>query len=545
MKRIYLLVLLLAGTAAFASGDDIRWKKNLMDGSRTGCTVPLATDTETSIGTVKGCTYIAPNGRKYRGITKKTAVYVMGLQPEMASVKTVVGHSAKAMIKTYPEGPLSNFFIDTIMKETEKVSGKKVDIGIGNFGGIRVDMPEGEIIVDDIMSMFPFRNDLVYLTIRGSEVRSLLEQMAARKFQVLGGLRVVAQDGRLVSVHVGDEPLDDDRVYGLATISFLLDGGDDLSLRTRAIEVCEYPVAIYDAIMGHIMAEEAAGRMIDAEADGRVRILDVRDEKDDSGIEYGESDDFGCDIERNLTILHTNDTHSHIDPVRGGLQDGLGGVIERAAYIDSVRIADGRRNVLLLDAGDFGQGTSYFSMFGGDAEVELMNRMEYDVACLGNHEFDNGIEELARRLAKADFEVVCANYDFSGTELEKYVKPYTIVRRAGSRIGIIGVLTDVTKVVDKVIADKMSYLDPVETVGRYAEYLKEEKDCDMVICLSHLGFDGDCTVAAASEDVDLIVGGHSHTWLEGMVVRRNAEGEEVIIVQDGCWGINIGNIRIE
>ena len=143
-----------------------------------------------------------------------------------------------------------------------------------------------------------------------------------------------------------------------------------------------------------------------------------------------------------LTILHTNDTHSHIDPVRSGAEAGLGGVIERAAYVDSVRNADGRRNVLLVDAGDFSQGTSYFTMMHGDVEVDVMNAMKYDIACLGNHEFDNGLEELARRLADLDCPVVCANYEFNSPALGRLVSPCAIIRRAGLKIGFIGLLTD-------------------------------------------------------------------------------------------------------
>ncbi len=153
-----------------------------------------------------------------------------------------------------------------------------------------------------------------------------------------------------------------------------------------------------------------------------------------------------------LTVLHVNDTHSHIEAERSGKETGLGGVIEQAAYIGQVRDEAGRKNVLLLHAGDFGQGTSYFSELHGDIEISLLNAMKFDAACLGNHEFDNGMDELARRLRSLKVPVVCANYDFSGTPLEKLVKPYVIVRKAGKKIGIIGLLTDVRDVVDGDIA---------------------------------------------------------------------------------------------
>ncbi len=249
-----------------------------------------------------------------------------------------------------------------------------------------------------------------------------------------------------------------------------------------------------------------------------------------------------------LVILHTNDTHSHIDPVRSGEEAGLGGVIERAAYVDSVRNAVGKDRVLLVDAGDFSQGTSYFTLMKGDVEVDVMNAMGYDVACLGNHEFDNGLDELARRARRLKCPVVCANYDFGYPALEKYVKPYCILRRAGLKIGVFGLLTDVTVVVDKSIADKITYLDPVETANMYAEFLKEKKRCDIVICLSHLGYEGDFftdqDLLKGVENVDMVIGGHSHTYLEDAAYVRDASGREIPVVTDGCWGLYVGKIEI-
>lgn len=251
--------------------------------------------------------------------------------------------------------------------------------------------------------------------------------------------------------------------------------------------------------------------------------------------------------QRELVILHTNDTHSHIDPVRGGRNDGYAGVIERAVLIDSVRNSVGKKDFLLLDAGDFSQGSSYFTVLGGDLEVEVMNAMGYEVACLGNHEFDNGPEELARRLGKAKFKVVCANYEFDG-KLGKIVKPYTIVRKAGKKIGIIGILTDVTEVVDRQYADHMTYRHPAEVVNTLASFLKDRKKCDLVICLTHLGYSGeiycDPELVEQTRNVDLVIGGHSHTFLKKGEVFQNLDGEDVTVVQDGCWGINVGEIRV-
>lgn len=252
---------------------------------------------------------------------------------------------------------------------------------------------------------------------------------------------------------------------------------------------------------------------------------------------------------QDLVILHVNDTHSHEEPLRdGGTQGGMGGVIERAAYVDSVRTAVGKKNVLLLHAGDYSQGTSYFTELGGDIEIDLINAMKYDVVTLGNHEFDNGIDELARRLGNLRCPVVCANYDFSELVLGKYVKPYAIVRKGGMKIGVIGLLTDVTRVVQKSIADKMKRFDDIEVANKWADYLKDEEHCDMVIALTHIGFDSvgmnDPALVAGTRNIDLVVGGHSHTFLTDAEYRNNLDGRPVPIVQDGCWGLLVGQVDV-
>ena len=252
--------------------------------------------------------------------------------------------------------------------------------------------------------------------------------------------------------------------------------------------------------------------------------------------------------QRRLTILHVNDTHSHLEPERAGGRKGLGGVIERAAYRDSVVKADGKRNVLLLHAGDFSQGTSYFSVLGGDIEIDLINAMKYDCVTLGNHEFDNGVDELARRLANIKCPVVCANYDFSNIALAKYVKPYTIVKKAGMKIGIIGLMPDITTLVSKEVSDKIPAFENSEVVNKWAEYLKTEKKCDMVIALTHIGFTGepyvDPTLVKRTRNIDLVVGGHSHTYLKEPYYENNLDAIPIPIVQDGEWGLYVGNMKI-
>lgn len=255
---------------------------------------------------------------------------------------------------------------------------------------------------------------------------------------------------------------------------------------------------------------------------------------------------------QDLTILHLNDTHSHIEPERLGEINGHGGIIEQAIYITEVREEMGKKNVLLLHAGDFSQGTSYFTELKGQIEIDNLNAMGYDVVTLGNHEFDNGIVALSKRLSQLNCPVVCANYDFSGTELENIVKPYAIVRKAGKKIGVIGVLTDVSSVVDKSINQGMQFLDPLPIVQKYADYLRNKKGCDLVICLTHLGDKGSKTkgafldqdLVAGTTGVDIVVGGHAHTVLDEMQVWKNAAGEDVIYVTDGGWGLEVGRLDV-
>jgi 5'-nucleotidase len=253
--------------------------------------------------------------------------------------------------------------------------------------------------------------------------------------------------------------------------------------------------------------------------------------------------------EHHLVILHANDTHSHFEPVRDEDYPGMGGIIERAAYLDSLRQAVGAENVLLLHAGDFSQGTTYFSELQGNLEVQALNAMHYDVVTLGNHEFDNGLEDLGRRLSSLNMPVVVCNYDFSPFEAGKYIKPYVILERAGLKIGVIGVLCDLKSMVAADIAERVPEFPMVETVQKYADQLKGDEGCDLVIALTHIGYEehtpGDITdpiLCSRTRNIDLIVGGHSHTFLEEMVYHDNVDGIPTPVVQDGCYGVFWGRI---
>jgi len=283
MRKSVIFLCVLALTVGNAAvGQEYEWRHVGMDGSRTGCVAPSKDNVDEAVGTFKGRRYVAPNGKTYgrRTSVGKVARVVIDAQPAMARVKDVIGYSTEAMEVSYPESALSNWFVDLIMARTQVLAGKKVDIGIANFGGIRIDMPQGDIILDDMLSMFPFKNQLVYVEHTGKQIRDILESMAAGRFQVLGGVRVVAEGGKLVSAEIGGEPLDDGKIYGLATISFLLDGGDGLALAQNAVSVTHFENEdIIDAVLEYVQAETAAGRPIEYAADGRVMIKDMKERR--------------------------------------------------------------------------------------------------------------------------------------------------------------------------------------------------------------------------------------------------------------------------
>ena len=259
-----------------ASAQEYKWSSADVDGSRTGCTTPSKENVAEAIGTFDGKTFVAPNGTRHKKSTAaaKTAKAVLKAQAPMARVKDVVAYSTEFMDKGFPESPLSNWLIDILMAKTENLSGKPVHMGVTNFGGIRADMPKGEVILDDLLSMFPFKNYLVYLEHKGSTIRGWLETMAQKHVEVLGGVRVVIKDRKLVSVEINGEPLDDDKVYGVATVSFLLYGGDGLFLAKDALSMTEYKdMDVIDAVLEHVHAETAAGRPIEYKTDGRVTII--------------------------------------------------------------------------------------------------------------------------------------------------------------------------------------------------------------------------------------------------------------------------------
>jgi 5'-nucleotidase len=259
---------------------------------------------------------------------------------------------------------------------------------------------------------------------------------------------------------------------------------------------------------------------------------------------------FGTAKTNHLTILHTNDVHSYIDPFPANhpKNPNMGGVARRAALIESIKKEN--PNVLLLDAGDIFQGTPYFNYFGGELEFKLMSMMQYDLSTMGNHDFDNSIDGFYAQLPNAKFDFVSANYDFRNTVLNGIVKPYKVFNKNGIKVGVFGLGVELDGLVDKRNYKETVYLDPVGISQDMARVLKHEQKCDLVICLSHIGYEYktdpnkicDVKLAAQTQDIDLIIGGHTHTFLDKPTIVKNAAGIDTLVNQVGCYGINLGRI---
>lgn len=249
-----------------------------------------------------------------------------------------------------------------------------------------------------------------------------------------------------------------------------------------------------------------------------------------------------------LTILHTNDMHSRIDPFPSNDPKfaGLGGMAKRATLIKNIRASE--KNVLLLDAGDIFQGTPYFNLFGGELEFKLMSRMKYDACTLGNHDFDNGLEGLDKMLPHAEFPFICSNYDFSDTLLKGKTIPHKIFEMDGIKIGVFGIGIELNGLVEKKLYGNTIYQDPVHVAGKMGSFLKKEKKCNLVICLSHLGYQydsdklSDLILAKKTENIDIIIGGHTHTFLDEPAVVKNLMDTNVLVNQAGWGGMILGKI---
>jgi 5'-nucleotidase len=254
---------------------------------------------------------------------------------------------------------------------------------------------------------------------------------------------------------------------------------------------------------------------------------------------------------RSITIVHSNDMHSHIDPFATDhpKYPGLGGMAERAALIDRLRKEHG--NILLLDAGDIFQGTPYFNYFNGKLELELMSKMGYDAATIGNHDFDIGLDGFAEAQKKADFPYICSNYLFEDTLLEGRTISNKIFRRNGIKVGVFGLGVELEGLVDPRLCEGVRYVDPIMVATQQVRHLRHEKKCDMIICLSHLGYAyehkkvSDQVLASKVEGIDLIIGGHTHTFLERPVIFQKNEHHSTYVNQVGWAGVKLGVLKFD
>jgi len=253
---------------------------------------------------------------------------------------------------------------------------------------------------------------------------------------------------------------------------------------------------------------------------------------------------------KHITILHTNDVHSHVEPFPSNdtRNANMGGAARRASLIESIRKEN--PNTLLFDAGDMFQGTPYFNYYGGELEFKLMSIMRYDAATIGNHDFDAGIDGLHKQLPHAKFDLLSANYDFTNTVMDTKVKPYKIYKKDGIKIGVFGLGIELEGLVDSRMFKETKYLDPVNVAQETSWILNEVEHCDLVVCLSHLGYNyrrnpdkiSDLKLASLTNGIDLIIGGHTHTFLKKPTVTKNNLGKNMLINQVGWAGINLGRI---
>ena len=249
--------------------------------------------------------------------------------------------------------------------------------------------------------------------------------------------------------------------------------------------------------------------------------------------------------QKSIVILHTNDTHSRIEPVPESdrIAGNKGGVVRRMNYIEQVRKEN--KNVLLFDAGDFLQGTPYFNLFKGKVETEAMNMMRYDAVTLGNHEFDYGLEALEKVVRRAKFPIISSNYDFSGTPLNNLIKPYLIFKKDGVKIGVIAINIQPKGLIASGNYDGMKFLQPERVANELALKLKTTDRCDMVICLSHLGYTADKRLVEQTRNIDIVIGGHSHTNMKTPDMLKNIDNKDVMVFQTAGRGIYVGRIDVE
>lgn len=452
-------------------------------------------------------------------------------------IRPVLGVSAVAMDNQHPESLLGNWAADVLLEASASVKEmrhKKADFAVVNLYGIRSTMPKGEVTIGDILAISPFENHLTILTLTGEKCLELFQQFAVFGGEGISrGMRLeYDSDGKLTSATLHGKPFEPKRLYTIATLDYLAGGNDNMLAFKDAVKRIDDSRVIYNIFMDYIRKETACGRQLTSAIEGRTVFQQKPEPKS-----------------KNLLIVHTNDTHSCIEPLSPHLSDTAradkGGYIRRVALLQQLR--EKTPDLLLFDSGDFSQGSPYYNLFKGDVEIELMNMMHYDAGTIGNHEFDSGLDNMARLFRKADFPIVCCNYDFNGTVLEGIVKPYTIIERDGVRIGVTGVCPPLEGLVAKENYDGIRYLDPAEQCNKVVTKLHDQK-CELVVCLSHLGWDGaemdDQRFISQTHGIDIVLGGHSHTFFTEPQTVSDADGKTVICNQMGKNAQFVGSLNV-
>ena len=494
-----------------------------------------------------------------------------------------VGESELYMAGGRPESLLSNWVADVLVEAGQRM-GYQPDLGVCNMGGLRAAMPKGVVTRGDILSISPFENFFTILKMKGADVLSLMQDIAAVKGEGVSHAArlVITADGKLKSATLNGNPIDPEHIYTIATLDYLADGNDKLYSLKRSIERMTTKEPVREKLMEQLRLLDEQGKKATAKIEGRITVADDSSTpsspspnpspvREGSSVNLNGSNPLSSQIvitpiphregqgggsvggrsaETSLLLVHTNDTHSCIEPLSPLLSDTAqadkGGYLRRAALLRDLRQQD--KDLLLVDAGDFSQGSAYYSLYHGDVEVGLMNLMGYDAVTIGNHEFDWGLENMARIFRMARFPIVCCNYDFTGTPVEGLVKPYVIVKRHGLKIGILGVSPKLEGLVAAHTCEGVRFNDPIQSVQKVADYLKNTAKCDLVICLSHLGWNiasvSDEELIPATRNIDVVIGGHSHTYFSKPELLQNLDGKTVPNNQMGKNARFVGTLRL-
>lgn len=517
--------------------------------------------------------------------------YLTRFQEEVRQIQApVLGVSKQYMEAGRPESLLSNLTADILREAALKYGGKPADVGIMNMGGLRSTLPEGNITVGDVYKVFPFENKLFTLTLTGEQLLELFRQIAAVGGQGVSGAYIVIGEKNgssyLFEASVGGKPIYKNKTYRIATIDYLAEGNDGMSILREGTDHQLFDtLTLRQVVTDYIMEQTKQGKKIESKLGGRIKglplspsrrggttsIAEKIDKKesptvaktttststkqpsgDSIGIKPGTCSDVCSSFSSgegggrgfSLTIYHTSDTHSCIEP---DSKTGLGGYVRRATFIEQMRQKNSK--AILVDCGDFSQGSLYYNLFKGAAEVVLMDVIGYDVGTIGNHEFDFGLDNMMRIFAMAEYPIVSTNYDFTGTVVEAFVRPYHVMKVDGVRIGFVGVGPQLEGLVAEANYKGVGYRDPIAAADSMAAILKKREHCDVVVCLSHLGWQvegavDDVELINGTHHLDLVLGGHSHSYFTEPRYYKNLDGRDIMLMHTGKNGQYVSETTI-